>query len=518
MVIIKSGEEARETILKGIKIVSHTVASTLGPKGKNVIILKNGYYPHSTKDGVTVANAITFTDYNLNLGAMMIRQVADKTAKDVGDGTTTTTVLAYNLLVRAFAFIKAGVSRKELSDQIQKLEDEVVAEILNNSVPVNNDKVLYSVAKISSNGNDEISGNIVKAYGLAGKNGIITVKESEIPMTTIKHVDGYLLSSGYASNHAINNLEKMCVEFHDAKILLSCDRMTVDVATRLMHSRVLDAFTPIRTADGEDLESDNKLIIIADEFENGVIAGFSQYKNIVPIMASGFGDLRFERIYDVAAVTNAYVIDEKKNNGPEGVTFEKLGNVKGISVFKDRTIISSSEENKDLVSRRIQEIENTLKNTDFPFLISQMQERIAVLSGGVVEILVGGSTEIEIKEKKDLYDDAVLACKAAKKGGVVPGGGCALAYARKNIKEESLIFRDVLMSPFETISKNCEVDIVPYLRKATSVYDFVNEKDEDDFISAGIVDPTEVVIACIKNSFSLAKTVLLTESIILPEN
>jgi chaperonin GroEL len=292
MVVIKSGEDARETILQGIEAVSDTVASTLGPKGKNVIILKNGYYPHSTKDGVTVANAITFTDYNLNLGAMMIRQVADKTAKDVGDGTTTTTVLAYNLLVRAFYYIKKGMSRKELYNQIQKLEDHTISEVLQNSVPVDNDEVLYNVAKISSNGNDEISENIVKAYRLAGNSGIITVKESERPITTIKHVDGYLLSSGYSSNHAINNLEKMCVEFHDAKVLLCCDRMTVEIASRLMQTRVLDFFTNIIGPDGKEYESDNKLVIIADEFDNHVIAGFSQYKNIVPIMASGFGGFK----------------------------------------------------------------------------------------------------------------------------------------------------------------------------------------------------------------------------------
>lgn len=515
MVIIKTGEDARETILSGIKLVSDTVASTLGPKGKNVIIFKNGYFPHSTKDGVTVANSIQFTDHNLNLGAMMIRQVADKTAKDVGDGTTTTTVLAHNLLTMAFEYIKKGFSRKELYEQIQKLEDEVVSKILKYSIPIDDDTILYNVAKISSNGNNEIAENIVNAYGMAGKSGIISVKESERPVTTIKHVNGYLLSSGYSSNHAINNLDKMCVEFKDAKILLCCDRMTVGLATKLMHNGSLDPFTPIVGADGKEYESDHKLVIIADEFENGVIAVFSKFKNIVPVMASGFGDLRFERIYDVAAVTNAYVIDENKNNGPEGVTFEKLGNVKGISIFKDRTIIATSEENKDLVSRRVQEIEKTLENTDFPFLISQMQERIAVLSGGVVEILVGGNTEIEIKEKKDLYDDSVLACKAALKGGVVPGGGCALVHARNNISD--LLFEDILLTPFNTISKNCDVDVKPMFRTEKSVYDFINNREEDDFITAGIVDPAEVVIACIKNSCSLAKTVLLTESIILPE-
>ena len=510
------GDDARQTIMQGLDKIANAVSVTLGPGGKNVVISKHNHYPHSTKDGVTVAKSIFFTDERDKVGAMMIWQVAEKTAKDVGDGTTTTTVLTQALLWKAYDMLKEGRTLVELKKDMAQCKEIILSEIQKYSVKIddkNCENFLYNVSMISSNGNLEIAKTVSKAYALAGENGIVQIAQSKENTTSIDHKNGYVISSGYVTDSAINNHQTMSVEFTDCKVLIIADR----VKTLYPFKAVLDEVT----------RKGDKLLIVADEVDNETIGIIDNNKNCCLILGTGIGDMRYEKFYDIGAVTNGFVIDEKKGNTPLGLTYENLGQAKTVSVFKDRTIITSNEENVE-IKKRVEFLKGQYNNTDFEYLKESIKERISVLSGGVVRINIGAPTEIEMKEKYDLFEDSVLAAKAALLGGIVPGGGIVL------YKIGVLLFKNfgyfdwissALMVPSYKIIENLgfnDEEKSNYRDALSSdskkeVYCFNSKEIYPNFIEKGICDPTNVLNSCIENSFSLVSTILSTESLIIPE-
>jgi chaperonin GroEL len=517
---VKFGAEAREKMLRGIDILADAVQVTLGPKGRNVVIDKSYGAPRTTKDGVAVAKEIELADKFENMGAQMVREVASKTNDIAGDGTTTATVLARAIVREGSKSVAAGMNPMDLKRGIEKAVEAVVADLKKRSKKVKSNDEIGQVGTISANGDREVGNMIAEAMAKVGNEGVITVEEAKGLVTELDVVEGMQFDRGYSSPYFVTNAEKMLAELDDALILI--------------HEKKLTSLQPMLPVLEAVVQSGRPLLIIAEEIDGEALATLVVNKlrgglKVAAVKAPGFGDRRKAMLEDIAVVTGGQVISEDLGIKLENVKLEMLGSAKKVRVDKDNTTIIDGAGKKADIQSRVAQIKAQIEETTSDYDKEKLQERVAKLAGGVAVIRVGGATEVEVKERKDRVDDALNATKAAVEEGIVPGGGTALLYASKVLKDlvgdnedqtqGIAIVRRAIQYPIRVIVHNAGQEasiIVGKLmeqKSNTYGYDAQGEKFVD-FVEAGIVDPTKVVRVALQNAASVAGLLITTEAMI----
>src|ERR1700744_3949151 len=517
---VKFGADAREKLLRGVDILADAVQVTLGPKGRNVVIDKSFGAPRTTKDGVTVAKEVELGDKFENMGAQMVREVASKTNAAAGDGTTTAHVLARAIVREGAKSVAAGMDPMDLKRGMEQAVEAVVADLKKRSKKVKSNDEIGQVGTISANGDKEVGDMIAQAMAKVGNEGVITVEEAKGLVTELDVVEGMQFDRGYISPYFITNPDKMVAELNDALILI--------------HEKKLPSLQPMLPVLEAVVQSGRPLLIIAEEIEGEALATLVVNKlrgglKVAAVKAPGFGDRRKAMLEDIATVTGGQVISEDLGLKLENVKLTMLGTAKRVSVDKDNTTIVDGAGKKADIQARVGQIKAQIEETSSDYDKEKLQERLAKLAGGVAVIRVGGSTEIEVKERKDRVDDALNATKAAVEEGIVPGGGTALLYASKLLANMTgsnddetqgiAIVRRAIQYPIRMIAANAgqEASIVVgkllEQKSATFGYDAQSEKYVD-FIEAGIVDPTKVVRVALQNAASVAALLITTEAMI----
>jgi len=515
---IKYSEDARQALLAGVNILANAVKVTLGPKGRNVVLDKGYGAPTITKDGVTVAKEIEVEDKFANAGVELVKEVASKTNDDVGDGTTTATVLAQAIVREGMKNVTAGTNPVALKRGIDKCVEAIVKELKEKIAKPVDDSEIADVAAISAN-DKEIGAKIAAAMKEVGKDGVITVEESQSFGMEIETVQGMRFDKGYVSPYMVTNTERMEAEYSEPYILIT------DKKVSSIHD-VLPVLEKVAQSGKKDL------IIIADDVEGEALATFVVNKlrgtfNVLAVKAPGFGDRRKEMLQDIAILTGGKLITEEIGLKLENTNLEDLGRAHKVIATKENTTIVKGQGDKKVIDERVAQIKKMIENTDSDFDKEKYQERLAKLAGGVAIIRVGAATETEMKEVKHRIEDAVGATKAAVEEGVVAGGGVALIRAIKaldNLKleaEEQVavgILRRALEEPARIIAQNAGVDgavVVEEIKKhegnfgynaATGVY--------EDLVKAGIIDPAKVTRSALQNAASIAGMFLTTEAVI----
>jgi chaperonin GroEL len=421
---VKFGADAREKLLRGVDILADAVQVTLGPKGRNVVIDKSFGAPRTTKDGVTVAKEIELADKFENMGAQMVREVASKTNDAAGDGTTTATVLARAIVREGSKSVAAGMNPMDLKRGIEKAVEAVVADLKKRSKKVKSNEEIGQVGTISANGDKEVGNMIAQAMAKVGNEGVITVEEAKSLATELDVVEGMQFDRGYISPYFITNAEKMTAELDDVAILI--------------HEKKLTSLQPLLPILEAVVQSGRPLLIIAEEIEGEALATLVVNKlrgglKVAAVKAPGFGDRRKAMLEDIAIVTGGQVISEDIGIKLENVKMNMLGTAKKVRIDKENTTIVDGSGKKADIQARVGQIKAQIEETTSDYDKEKLQERLAKLAGGVAVIRVGGSTEIEVKERKDRVDDALNATKAAVEEGIIPGGGTALLYASRNL-------------------------------------------------------------------------------------
>jgi chaperonin GroEL len=513
--------DARDRMLRGVNILANAVKVTLGPKGRNVVIEKSFGAPRSTKDGVTVAKEIELTDKFENLGAQMIREVASKTNDKAGDGTTTATILAQAIVVEGAKSVAAGMNPMDLKRGVEKAVLKVVEEIKNTSKKVTTNQEIAQVGAISANGDKEIGDMIARAMEKVGNEGVITVEEAKSLDTELDVVEGMQFDRGYLSPYFITNAEKMEVQLEDPLILLS--------------EKKLSSLQPLLPVLEAVVQSARPLLIIAEDIEGEALATLVVNKlrgglRVAAVKAPGFGDRRKAMLEDIATLTGGQLISEDLGIKLENVTIDMLGKAKKVSITKDDTTIVDGAGDKADIEARIGQIKRQIEDTTSDYDKEKLQERLAKLAGGVAVVRVGGSTEVEVKEKKDRVDDALNATRAAVEEGIVPGGGVALLKASlilANLKGDNAdqdagiaIVRRALQAPIRQIAENAGVEgsivVGKVLENSGATYGFDAQKEEYvDLITAGIIDPAKVVRTALQDAASVAGLMITTEAAIV---
>ena len=517
---VKFGADAREKMLRGVDILADAVQVTLGPKGRNVVIDKSFGAPRTTKDGVTVAKEIELGDKFENMGAQMVREVASKTNDVAGDGTTTATVLARAIVREGSKSVAAGMNPMDLKRGIEKAVEAVVADLKKRSKKVKSNDEIGQVGTISANGDKEVGAMIAQAMAKVGNEGVITVEEAKSLATELDVVEGMQFDRGYISPYFITNADKMVAELDDALILIHEKKLTS-----------LQAMLPILEA---VVQAGRPLLIIAEEIEGEALATLVVNKlrgglKVAAVKAPGFGDRRKAMLEDIATITGGQVISEDLGIKLENVKLNMLGTAKKVRIDKDNTTIVDGAGKKSDIQARVGQLKAQIEETTSDYDKEKLQERLAKLAGGVAVIRVGGATEVEVKEKKDRVDDALNATKAAVEEGIVPGGGIALLYASRALKDLTgdnddqtqgvAIVRRAIQYPTRIIAANAGQEASIIIGKLmeqksnTYGYDAQGEKFVD-FIEAGIVDPTKVVRVALQNAASVAGLLITTEAMI----
>ncbi len=515
---IKYSEEARQALLRGVNILANAVKITLGPKGRNVVLEKGYGAPTITKDGVTVAKEIEVEDKFENAGVELVKEVASKTNDDVGDGTTTATVLAQAIVREGLKNVTAGANPVALKRGIDKCVEAIVKEMKEKiAKPVEQDEIA-DVAAISAN-DKEIGRKIADAMKEVGKDGVITVEESPSFGMEIETVQGMRFDKGYVSAYMVTNTERMEAEYSDPYILITDKKV----------SSVHDVLPLL-----EKLAQSGKkeLVIIADEVEGEALATFVVNKlrgtfNVLAVKAPGFGDRRKEMLQDIAVLTGGRVITEEGGLKLENATIEDLGRAHKVIATKDNTTVVKGAGEQKEIQDRVAQIKKMIEQTDSDFDKEKLQERLAKLSGGVAIIKVGAATETEMKEIKHRIEDAVGATKAAVEEGVVPGGGVALLRAVKALDglqleaEEAVavnILRRALEEPLRQIAENAGVDgavVTEEVKKNSGNYGYNAATGKyEDMVKAGIIDPAKVARFALQNAASIAGMFLTTEAVV----
>ncbi len=422
---VKFNVEAREKLLRGVDILANAVKVTLGPKGRNVVIDKSFGAPRITKDGVSVAKEIELEDKFENMGAQMVREVASKTSDIAGDGTTTATVLAQAIVKEGAKAVTSGMNPMDLKRGIDLAVAAIVAELKANARNISNNSEIAQVGTISANGDAEIGRFLAEAMEKVGNDGVITVEEAKTAETELEVVEGMQFDRGYLSPYFVTNADKMRVEFEDPYILIHEKKLSN-----------LQSMLPILEA---VVQSGKPLLIIAEDVEGEALATLVVNKlrgglKIAAVKAPGFGDRRKAMLEDIAVLTAGTVISEDLGIKLESVTLDMLGRAKKVSVEKENTTIVDGSGAKSDIEGRIAQIKAQIEETTSDYDREKLQERLAKLAGGVAVIRVGGSTEVEVKEKKDRVDDALHATRAAVEEGILPGGGVALLRAVKALE------------------------------------------------------------------------------------
>src|SRR6201981_2139684 len=419
---VKFSGDARERMLRGVEMLANAVKVTLGPKGRNVVLDKSFGAPRITKDGVTVAKEIELEDKFENMGAQMVREVAQKTNDQAGDGTTTATLLAHAIVREGVKAVAAGMNPMDLKRGIDLAVDAVVKDIQKRSKKVSTNDEIAQVGTISANGDTEIGKMLAEAMKKVGNEGVITVEEAKSLATELDIVEGMQFDRGYLSPYFVTNAEKMIAELEDAFILLHEKKLSS-----------LQSLLPILEA---VVQSARPLLIVAEDIEGEALATLVVNKlrggpKVAAVKAPGFGDRRKAMLEDIAALTGGQVISEDLGIKLENVTLDMLGRAKGRLIEKENTTIIDGAGKKEDILARTNQIRAQIDETTSDYDREKLQERLAKLAGGVAVIRVGGGTEVEVKERKDRVDDAMHATKAAVEEGVVAGGGVALLFASK---------------------------------------------------------------------------------------
>ncbi|WP_017931958.1 chaperonin GroEL [Robiginitomaculum antarcticum] len=517
---VKFGSDARAKMLAGVDILANAVKVTLGPKGRTVVIEKSFGAPRSTKDGVTVAKEIELEDRFENLGAQMLREVASKTNDKAGDGTTTATVLAQAIVREGLKRVAAGMNPMDLKRGIEMAASEVAADLLKKAKKISKSEEIAQVGTISANGEAAIGRMIADAMGKVGNEGVITVEEGKTAETELDVVEGMQFDRGYLSPYFITDAEKMRVEMDDPYILLNEGKLTS-----------LQPMLPILEA---VVQTGKPLLIIAEDIEGEALATLVVNKlrgglKIAAVKAPGFGDRRKAMLQDIAILTNATLVSEELGIELDKLTLKDLGRAKHINITKDDTVIVDGAGKKGDIKARVEQIRQQAEATSSDYDREKLQERLAKLAGGVAVIKVGGSTEVEVKERKDRVDDALNATRAAVEEGIVPGGGSALLRASRFINSKGAnddqaagvdIVRDALAYPARQIADNAGVEgavVVGNIlaeNKANYGYDAQNDKYVD-MVKSGIIDPVKVVRTALLDAASVAGMILTTEAAIV---
>jgi chaperonin GroEL len=518
---VNFGSDARDKMLRGVNILANAVKVTLGPKGRNVVIEKSFGAPRSTKDGVSVAKEIELTDRFENLGAQLIREVASKTNDKAGDGTTTATVLAQAIVVEGLKSVAAGMNPMDLKRGIDKAVVAIVAEIKSISKKVTTNDEIAQVGTISANGDAEVGAMIAKAMAKVGNEGVITVEEAKTAETELDVVEGMQFDRGYLSPYFITNADKMEVQLEEPLILL--------------FEKKLSSLQPLLPVLEAVVQSGRPLMIIAEDVEGEALATLVVNKlrgglRVAAVKAPGFGDRRKAMLEDIAILTGAQVISEDLGIKLESVTLEMLGKAKKVSITKDDTTIVDGIGDKDAIEARIAQIKRQIEETSSDYDKEKLQERLAKLAGGVAVIKVGGSTEVEVKEKKDRVDDALNATRAAVEEGIVPGGGVALLKASKileGLKGDNAdqtagiaIVRRAVQAPIRQIAENAGVEgsivVGKVMESASATFGFNAQTEEYvDMVQAGVIDPAKVVRTALQDAASVSSLLITTEAAIV---
>jgi len=517
---VKFGRDARERILEGVDILANAVKVTLGPKGRNVVIEKSFGAPRITKDGVTVAKEIELKDKYQNIGAQMMREVASKTNDLAGDGTTTATVLAQSIVREGLKSVAAGTNPMDLKRGIDIAVAKVVADLKSRSKDVAGTHEIAQVGIISANGDEEVGRKIAEAMEKVGKEGVITVEEAKGLDFELEVVEGMQFDRGYLSPYFITNPEKMSVDLENPYILIHEKKLSN-----------LQALLPVLEA---VVQSGRPLLIIAEDVEGEALATLVVNKlrgglKVAAVKAPGFGDRRKAMLEDIAVLSAGQMISEDLGIKLENVTLPMLGRAKKVTIDKDNTTIVDGAGEKDQITGRIEQIKAQIETTTSDYDKEKLQERLAKLAGGVAIIKVGGSSEVEVKERKDRVDDALHATRAAVEEGIVAGGGVALLYAThaleglKGVNEDQTrgidIVRRALQSPVRQIAQNAGHDgavVAGKLLEQTNPNFGFNAQTEkyEDLVVSGVIDPTKVVRAALQDAASVAGLLITTEATI----
>jgi chaperonin GroEL len=514
--------EAIDKLKKGVDTLANAVKSTLGPKGRNVIIDKKFGSPTVTKDGVTVAKEIELKDSIENMGAQLIKEVASKTADAAGDGTTTATVLAQAIFTHGIKNVAAGANPMDLKRGIDKAVIEVVKNLKLQSRSIANSGEITQVASISANNDIEIGKMISDAMDKVGKDGVITVEEAKGTHTEVKTVEGMQFDRGYLSPYFVTNTEKMEADL-DHPFLLLCDKKISSMKELLP---VLEQVA----------QTGRPMLIIAEEVDGEALATLVVNKlrgalKVAAVKAPGFGDRRKAMLEDIAILTGGTVISEERGFKLENATIEYLGKAEKVIVDKDNTTIVNGSGKGDAIKARVAEIKAQMEKSTSDYDKEKMQERLAKLSGGVAILYIGAATEVEMKEKKDRVDDALHATRAAVQEGIVAGGGIALIRAIKaieNLKGDNLdqttgvqIVKLALESPLRTIVANAGGEgsvVVNRVKNGKDDYGYNAREDKfEPLFAAGIIDPTKVTRLALENAASIAGLLLTTACVIAEE-
>ena len=515
---VQFSTDAREKMLRGVNVLANAVKVTLGPKGRNVVIQKSFGAPRSTKDGVSVAKEIELEDAFENMGAQMIREVASKTNDKAGDGTTTATVLAQSIVQEGLKSVAAGMNPMDLKRGIDKAVAAVIEEIKANAKKVSANSEIAQVGTISANGDLEVGEMIARAMEKVGNEGVITVEEAKTAETELDVVEGMQFDRGYLSPYFITNADKMEAQLEEPLILLHEKKLSS-----------LQTMLPILEA---VVQSGRPLVIIAEDIEGEALATLVVNKlrgglRVAAVKAPGFGDRRKAMLEDIAVLTGGQVISEDLGIKLENVTLDMLGKAKKVTITKDDTTIVDGVGEKAAIEARIGQIKKQIEDTTSDYDREKLQERLAKLAGGVAVIRVGGSTEVEVKEKKDRVDDALNATRAAVEEGIVPGGGIALLKASRVLdglegdnadqKAGVAIVRRALQAPIRQISENAGVEgsivVGKVLENKDASFGFNAQTEEyGDLVKMGVIDPAKVVRTALQDAASVAGILITTEA------
>ena len=517
---VKFSADARDKMLRGVDILANAVKVTLGPKGRNVVLEKSFGAPRVTKDGVTVAKEIELDDKFENMGAQMVREVASKTSDQVGDGTTTATVLAQAIVKEGAKAVAAGMNPMDLKRGIDRAVQVLIEELEKNSKKITSNDEVAQVATISANGDAEIGRFLADAMKKVGNDGVITVEEAKSLQTELEVVEGMQFDRGYISPYFVTNAEKMRGELEDPYILI--------------YEKKLSGLQPLLPLLEAVVQSGKPLLIIAEDVEGEALATLVVNKlrgglKVAAVKAPGFGDRRKAMLQDIAILTGGNMISEDLGIKLENVTVNMLGRAKNVTIDKENTTIVNGAGKKVDIQARITQIKNEIEETTSDYDREKLQERLAKLAGGVAVIRVGGATEVEVKERKDRVDDALNATRAAVEEGILPGGGVPLLRAMKALDKAKAennderhgveIVKKALSWPARQIAINAGDDgslvVGKILEKDTYAYGYDAQTGEyGNLVSKGIIDPTKVVRAALQDAASVAGLLVTTEAMV----
>ncbi len=515
--IVNYGDDSRKKLVDGVNQLADAVVATLGPNGRNVVIQNEQGVPQSTKDGVTVAKAIELEGTVENTGAQMVKQAAIKTAEQAGDGTTTSTLLAREIVNAGMRYSDKGHNVVEIKRGIDKCVKAHVDALREMSQDISSEDQLRQVATISANNDEEVGELIATAMEKVGRDGVVTIEESRTGETYLETVEGLQFDRGYKSPYFVTNNDTMSTNLKDTAILFYNGRIaTVKDLLPLLENLSQQAKSLLIVA--EDIDGEALATLVVNKMR-GIL-------NVCAVKAPDFGDRRTLLMNDMATLTGGQVVDKDKGMKLEKFDLNWLGECRSVNITKEQTTIVDGAGTEEDIERLCNEIQSQIENSTSPFEVEKLQERLAKLTGGVAVVHVGGNTETEMRERKDRVDDALQATKAAIEEGIIPGGGVALLRSSEDVTCKTTnndqkigcdIMSSALRQPFKQILTNAGLDDSPRIEFSTTSaenrnigYNIKTGKFED-FLKAGIIDPTKVTRCALENAASIAGTILLTE-------